>query len=473
MLAAFALLVGMGLGLPEEKPIEYFIEKVAEFEEFKRKVPRGRKFKIRGELKNRFKNPQLVLIAPNGKTYLNDKNTINGVNFVFEVQFKEGKGTYRCELMAESKNRVMSAARFHLHYGIRTPKKIRSWPPLQEGPMIGPDVHPRVLERRLLKMVNDFRKSIKEKRVGWNEAVASRAREHAEIMAEARTIKKKFGGRGVADILRQDGPLGDGWSGRLEPWGRCDSGRPFGPHNPTMPGPLTHNHVVVKVHRDHGLERMFEQYYVREPAFRLLLADPHLVEIAVGARRGGKDSKGRTKWYLAICFVQVNDKTIIKDLEETFHRLTKAVENRDVSLIRQLGLWTRPQSRKLLKELSEDEDIEVSGAAIDALLCIDEEATRTKLDALKKTSDSALERGRYAEALAPWPAYAKVRFDHGLKDYVSGLRRLSRKKALGELEEFAGIEDIDKRRIALSGLKRRCGDLPVRSAVERALKKLR
>ena len=78
MLAAFALLVGMGLGLPEEKPIEYFIEKVAEFEEFKRKVPRGRKFKIRGELKNRFKNPQLVLIAPNGKTYLNDKNTING-----------------------------------------------------------------------------------------------------------------------------------------------------------------------------------------------------------------------------------------------------------------------------------------------------------------------------------------------------------------------------------------------------------
>ena len=129
MFAAFALLVGMGLGLPEENPTEYFIEKVAEFEPFKRRVARGRKFKIRGELKNRFQNPQLVLIAPNGKTYLNDKNNINGANFTFEVQFKEGKGTYRCELMAESKNRVMSAARFHLHYGIRTPKTIPSWPP--------------------------------------------------------------------------------------------------------------------------------------------------------------------------------------------------------------------------------------------------------------------------------------------------------------------------------------------------------
>ena len=117
MLATAVILLAASAAEAEE----LFRSKVAAIEEFPRVVPRGRKLTIQGKLQGRYRAPELIIIAPRGKTYLNPDNSVSDKDFIFRIKFTEGKGPYRLEIIARNQNRIVSAARVHVFYGMRRP----------------------------------------------------------------------------------------------------------------------------------------------------------------------------------------------------------------------------------------------------------------------------------------------------------------------------------------------------------------
>ena len=163
---------------------ELFRPKVARIDKFPRQVARGKKVRFAGKLLRGFKTPMLVCIAPNGKAYVveNDANAPKDIVrsydhpfFGYDIPFEEGKGPYRFELNVYSKTGSLYAARFTIYSGVRQPPPTRMRPEA-DGPPISKDLHARLIEKRLMHMINEDRRRIGLKALGWNEEVASRAR---------------------------------------------------------------------------------------------------------------------------------------------------------------------------------------------------------------------------------------------------------------------------------------------------------
>ncbi|MFI5402702.1 MAG: hypothetical protein ACHQ1G_07185, partial [Planctomycetota bacterium] len=192
------VLLGLLVVAAAAKGAELFNEKVGILETFPREVARGKTLVLKGTLKGAYKSPELILIAPRGKTYLNGEQVINGQAFAFTVRFEEGPGPYRLELIARTPEATRSAARFTVYHGVPKPEVEPPEPP-PTGPRTPYAIHVRLLEKRFFRLLGDFRKGIECEPVGWNEAVAARAREHAENMAEAHRRQHRFGGNGVLE----------------------------------------------------------------------------------------------------------------------------------------------------------------------------------------------------------------------------------------------------------------------------------
>ena len=151
---------------------EMFNERVAVLEPFPREVARGKTMKLKGRVKGGFRNPELAIIAPSGKTYLNRDNRIGEHAFTFKVRFGEGPGPYRLEVLAHKTNAIRSAARFTVYYGSKRPPEGKE-PPIPKGRKTPRDIHTLLVEKRFLARLNEFRRSVKLDPVGWNEAVDS------------------------------------------------------------------------------------------------------------------------------------------------------------------------------------------------------------------------------------------------------------------------------------------------------------
>jgi hypothetical protein len=453
---------------------ELFNAKVARIEPFPREVARGKKVVVRGVILGNFETPELILIAPNGKTYLNEDNQVTGRDFTFTVRFEEGAGPYRLEVIVRKYETIKSAMRVTVWHGAKRPPEDRE-PPPPEGPPTPRDHHPRLVERHFLARLNRFRAQLDLPPVGWNEAVAARAREHAQRMAEAEKRLHRFGSiGGVDDMLKRDG-AGPGLSGPAEPWPRVTSLRPFARHAPQPPGPRATNHVVPFVLADDSLERMFEQYFVREAAFRICAADPNLVEVAVGCARTPPPPPRpghsvappvQALVYYCVCFVQLNDITVIRDQDAAYREVLERAEAREPDVLRALGAWGRGEAVPLLREAWKDERPEVAAAAFDALLLLDEEKARKELHGLAARSLAIQREGRYAEALAMLRPYALVTYDAALPRSTANRRREAEASARDELRKIRKLPE-PVRAEGLAELRARCEGLDVIEAIDR------
>ncbi|MHC4341729.1 MAG: CAP domain-containing protein, partial [Planctomycetota bacterium] len=402
---------------------ELFNGRVGTLEPFPREIGRGKELILKGELKGAFKIPQLIIIAPDGRTFLNKDNEIAGHRFTFTVAFENGVGRYRMEIIAVRTTTIRSLARFSVWHGKRKPK-VDPDPPTPEGPIVPLALHPRLIEKRLHRMLNEFRRSIRLGEVGWNEAVAARAREHALRMARAnRRIHAFSGVGGVMDMLRRDGAGKGGLSGPTDPWFHVVQNRPFPRPAPQPIGPRVRNFVVPFVLRGESLEVVFEMHFVREAAFRICALDPHCVEVGIGAAhyvpKPPKEKKGkkppppepRTVYY-SVNFVQANSLAVIEAQNRAFEALLKRAAAREPLYLRTLGIWGRPQrSLALLDRARKDLKPDVAGAAFDGLLLLDEERAHAALKKVIERSDFAMKRGRYGTAAALWLPYEHVEYD--------------------------------------------------------------
>ncbi len=446
---------------------ELFNDKVGVLEEFPREVGRGKTIVLKGALKGAYKTPELILIAPRGKTYKNYEGTINGQAFSFIVRFEEGTGPYRLELIARTPEATRSAARFTIWHGVPRPE-VEAEEPEPTGPRIPYVLHVRLLEKRFFRLLNDFRKGIECDPVGWNEAVAARAREHAEHMAEAHRRQHRFGGSGVLEMLKTDGAGPGGLSGSDKPWGNTDSFRPFPPPAPAPPGPRVINRVVVQIVCGDSVEELFERHFVREAAFRICAADPHGLEAAIGAARiatappvpGKAPPAGSSTVFFCVCFVQVNEKPVMRQQDDAYSDLLKRAREREPDVLRALGMWDRPKAHDLLEKALDDPRHETVCAALDGLLLLDEAATRARLAERTAAQRKAMEEGRYADAAALFEPFRHVLYDKEIAFLHDNALRDARAAAAREIgalrkkppEERAGAAEDLRRRATGIGL---------------------
>ncbi|MHC4940225.1 MAG: CAP domain-containing protein [Planctomycetota bacterium] len=390
---------------------EIFNDKVAVLEEFPREIGRGKEIRLKGMRKGAWSGPELIVIAPNGRTYLCLKLTQTQYGFEFEVEFDEGVGAYRFELILRAQTRgVKTAAQFTIWHGVRKPKVVRE-EPLPDGPPTPPELHVRLVEKRFLARLNAFRASIKLDPVGWNEAVAAQARDHAWRMAKAQRTLNKFGGWGVQERIRKEGAAKWApWSGPDEGWPRVVNFRPFPPPALKPAGPGVNNHIVENTASDFSLNHLFVKDYEREAAFRLLAADPHCLEVGVGCAREQKGDPKRV--YYCVCFVQVNVKGTHRAQEAAFRKVLKAAKGKDAKAIRRMAMWSRPKpAASILKSALRDKDPAVRGAALDGYLLLDEEDGRKRIGEIEARAESAARAKRYGEAYADYASMAQVFYD--------------------------------------------------------------
>ncbi len=456
---------------------ELFNNKVGILDDFPREVPRGKTLVLTGVLKGAYKTPELIVIAPRGKTYKNEDGTINGQAFSFEVRFAEGTGPYRLELIARTPEATRSAARFTIWHGVSRPKA-EAEEPEPTGPKIPSAIHVRLLEKRFFRLLNDFRKGIECDPVDWNEAVAARAREHAERMAEARRRQHRFGGTGVLEMLKTDGAGPGGLSGSDSPWGNTDSFRPFLAPAPAPPGPRVWNRVVVQIVSGDSVEELFERHFVREAAFRICAADPLGLEAAVGAARiptapparGKPPPPASSTVFFCVCFVQVNEKPVIRHQDDAYGDLLKRAREHEPDVLRALGMWGRPKAADLLEHALDDPRHETVSAALDGLLLLDEAGTRVRVAQRMAAQRTAMEQGRYSDAVAPVEPFRHVLYDQEIASLYENAMRDARAAAVRELGAIR-MKPPEERTGAAEDLRRRAKGIGLDEEIDKALTK--
>ncbi len=462
---------------------ESFNTRVAEIELFPREVRRSETLTLKGTVKGAYRTPELIIIAPNGKTYLNRDNVIGQYDFAFEVRFDEGTGPYRMEIMVRKENSYESAAQFTVWHGTPRGEREESLPPPTGAPTPR-DHHPRLVEKHFLSRMNEFRKEISLAPLRWNEAVASRARDHAERMAEAQRRVHGFGALGgPLEQLEREGAQPGAHAGPSDPWPNLTSVRPFDKPAVRVRGPRVWNHVVTFVLADESQEAMFEAFFVREAAFRLCAADPNCVELAVGAARTpppaprpvpkGTKTVARVVSpplvYYCVCFVQVNDKGIVRAQDDAYDDLLKGAAKGDPVLLRCLGVWGRGGKavKVLTNHLGAERD-DAGAAALDGLLLLDEGAARDAAAARVREAQAMTARGAYREAALHLARLLLVTYDATLAQEAQKALDAADRAVLDEARALARLP-VPERLVALRALLDRCAGLRASEEVSRLL----
>ena len=182
-------------------------------------------------------------------------------------------------------------------------------------------------------------------------------------------------------------------------------------------------------------------------------------------------SPGGLLVYYCVCFVQVNDKTIIAAQDAAYAALLEEAAALDPVNLRRLGAWGRAGKARMLAERAlGDERPEVFAAAFDALLLLDERRARADLDKTVQRKEAALERGRYSEAVALFAPYEGVLYDRKVAGASARVAKAADRVARGELREIRKLEE-PQRRARLEDLRRRVEGLAVAAEVEKLLKR--
>jgi hypothetical protein len=115
--------------------------------------------------------------------------------------------------------------------------------------------------------------------------------------------------------------------------------------------------------------------------------------------------------YYCVSFVQVNDKTIVRGLDDAYDDLVRAARDDDPETIRALGVWGREASLRPVVRALRDKRPEVVAAAFDALLLLDEDDARARLAKAAAARAALRKREKWDELLDDLAWAARVTYD--------------------------------------------------------------
>ena len=147
----------------------------------------------------------------------------------------------------------------------------------------------------------------------------------------------------------------------------------------------------------------------------------------------------------------------------------KSAEEGHPKYLRHLGVWGRRKGRAPLLKALDDPDANVSSAAFDGLLLLDEDNMRKKLAAMKDTSRTQILTGQYGRALEPWRPLAYVTYDARIKQLIAKLEGAADTAARDEFRKAFALEEEAKKRARLEDLLKRCEGLRISASIRDAL----
>jgi len=406
-----AVLVLLALTATAKEKGEVFKSRRAEVAPFPREVPLGKQIRIQVRPARKHRSPKLAITAPNGSTrYLNPKGEKDVAGWhTFLVDFEKGKGAYRFELVVDSPRGDTSAAQFTIWVGVSKPEegdeeeKELERRPDSSYPPEPKDAHLLVLERKLHRLVNGYRKKKGLSAFPWLENVAVLGRAHLADYMKMRPRPKA-----LTHLIPSYGAIAD----RFEDLHAAETLRKFPVREPDI-GPEAMNYISESLAKMRSVDWLFSEYYLRESAFRKPVISNYPTHAAVAMVRDPKDGM----LYSAFIYIQVNA-TRVRDLIEEKRRETVRLEGRArdpdarAVYLRKLARQGDPRSISIFRRrLSRSYPPAVRAAALDALLLNSPE----QFEKWRKKRAGVLEKAResedYSESLPALLAYANLEWD--------------------------------------------------------------
>jgi len=419
---------------------EVFKIRRAEVAPFPREVPLGKQTEIRVRPARKHHSPKLAITAPNGTTrYLNPegKKDVAGW-FTFLVDFEKGKGAYRFELVVDSPRGDTSAAQFTIWVGVSKPKEgEEEEKALERRPDTDYAPEPRdvpllVLERKLYRLVNGYRKSKGLPPFPWLENVAVLGRLHL-----ADYLKMKPRPKALTHLIPGYGSIAD----RFEDLHAVETLRKFPVRDPEI-GPDAMSYISESLATMRSVDWLFKEYYLRESAFRKPVISKYPTHAAVAMVWDVKE--GRI--CCAFIYVQVNAtrvRQVIEEKKKETVKLESRARDPDARAVYLRALARQGDLKSIAiyrRRLGRNYPPAVRAAALDALLLNDPDAfmkwRKQKESILRKARDSE----DYSHALPVLLAYAKLEWDARLRG--SGEREVRFITRLAEFEIEAAEEQL-------------------------------
>jgi hypothetical protein len=418
---------------------EIFRSRRAEVAPFPREVPLGKQIGLSVKPAPKHHSPKLAITAPDGSTrYVSPEGPADvGGWHSFRIDFEKGKGAYRFELVVDSPRGDTSAAQFTIWVGVPRPKDGEGEEEIEPRPDSAyppepADTHLLVLERKLFRLVNDYRTKHRLAPFPWLEEVAVMGRAHLLDYLKMKPRPKE-----LTHLIPGYGSIAD----RFEDQNAAETVRKFPVRDPEI-GPTAVSYISESLAAMRSVEWLFREYYLRESAFRKPVISKYPTHAAVAMIRDEKSGY----LYSAFVYVQVNATRVLDQMEKT-RKETVKLESRArdpdarAVYLRKLGRQADPKSITIFRRrLGRNAPPAVRAAALDALLLNDPE----QFDKWVKQQESILRKARESEdyglALPVLLAYAQLEWHPRLR--TSGEREVRFVTRLAEFEVEAAEEQL-------------------------------
>jgi hypothetical protein len=399
---------------------EVFHHKKVRFEKFPRELGLNATQLYQIRLKSGFFAPVMAITFPDGSTeYVRPARELGNRKYEFEVQFGAGEGRYRVELVVDSKDGDTTAAQFTMWVGVKKPPKSVA----TAGPVPQELYPPELLaentirlERKLFRLMNEYREKQRLPPYPWMEEAAHLAREHL-----ADYLKMKPRPKRLTHLIPGHGSIADRFHEVLA-WPRTI--RKFPVRDPDV-GPEAMCYCSEALAAVTSLEWLFNEYFLRESAFRLPVISKFPTHGAVGIVRHPKTGK----LYTATVYVQLNSTRVQEEreaqYEETVDLEAEAAEPAKQALfLRRLGRISDPRSGAIFKRRLNSKEPVVRAAALDALFLTDPEAAEEWVERQRPRLARAHREDKFSGAIPILLTFAAVEYDAPTR--IRGERELAK-----------------------------------------------
>jgi hypothetical protein len=224
-----------------------------------------------------------------------------------------------------------------------------------------------------------------------------------------------------------------------------------------------------------SVDWLFNEYFLKESAFRAMVISEYPTHAAVAMVRDGKGGL----IYSATIYVQINSTRVLKEMEaeykETVALLTGAKDpGKQAKFLRRMGRMSDPRSMATFtRRLGPTFDPVVRGAALDCLFLTDPDRARAWIEKEKGVVEKARRDEDYREALPYLLTLANLAWNDDVKGPAE--REVAFVTRLAQFELEAAIAKIDSgdRAAAIRQLEAVVERFPGLPAAERAAARLK
>ncbi len=399
---------------------EVFHTGKAGFGKFPREVALNATQLFQVRLKSGYFSPVMAVTYPDGSTeYIRPAREVSRRKFEFEVPFSAGRGRYRVELVVDSRDGDTTAAQFTMWVGMKkpaTPASSDTPLPQEEYPPEPRAENTIRLERKLFRLMNDYREELHLKSYPWMEEAAYLAREHLTDYLALKPRPKR-----LTHLIPGKGSIADRFNNVLA-WPRTI--RKFPIRNPAV-GPEAVGYCSEALAAVTSLDWLFKEYFLRESAFRLPVISKYPTHAAVGIVR----NPGTGRLYTATVYVQLNSTRVEEDREAQWEETTKLEDRatdpaKQAVYLRRLGRMSDPRSAALFRRRLDAAEPEVRSAALDATFLTNPELARKWVERQRSKIARARRDDKFGEAIPILLTFASTEYD--LPTRIRGERELEK-----------------------------------------------